>query len=73
VRNSRTVSLNEALQTVSKIVGKPRKIEQHPMQPGDVEITFACIEKAKSKLDYQPDTSFEQGMSVFISGLRIKN
>ncbi len=43
------------------------------MQPGDVEITFACIEKAKSKLDYQPDTSFEQGMSVFISGLRIKN
>lgn len=70
--NSRTVSLNEALQTVSKIVGKPQKIEQHPIQPGDVEITFACIEKAKSKLDYQPDTSFEQGMSVFYQWFKDK-
>lgn len=63
--NSQTVSLSEALNTISKVAGKPQNIEEFPMQPGDVEITFADISKARSKLDYDPKTSFEEGMTFF--------
>ena len=65
--NSSTVSLNEALQIVSDVTGRDLNIEQLPMQPGDVEITNADISKARRLLDYDPKTSFKDGMSVFFN------
>lgn len=60
--NSATVSLNEALDIVRDVTGKELRIEQLPQQPGDVDITNAEISKAKQLLDYNPETSFRQGM-----------
>ncbi len=65
--NSQTVSLAEALEIITRVAGKEQLIEQHPMQPGDVEVTFADISKAKKMLDYNPTTSFEEGMRQFHS------
>jgi UDP-glucuronate 4-epimerase len=47
-------------------MGKEPDIHQMPMQPGDVNITYADISKAARILDYHPQTSFEQGISSFI-------
>lgn len=63
--NSATVSLNEALETVSEVTGRELKIEQLPAQPGDVELTNADVSKAKRLLDYHPLTSFRDGMRKF--------
>ena len=63
--NSATVSLNEALDIVSRITGRELIIEQHSAQPGDVEITNADISKARRVLEYAPKTSFEDGMRTF--------
>jgi UDP-glucuronate 4-epimerase len=63
--NSATVSLNEALDVVSKVSGKSLSIEQLPPQPGDVDLTNADISKAREMLGYQPKTSFLEGMSHF--------
>ncbi|MFN4895226.1 MAG: NAD-dependent epimerase/dehydratase family protein [Pseudomonadota bacterium] len=60
--NSATVSLNEALDIVRSVTGKELQIEQLSKQPGDVDITNADISKAKNLLDYDPATSFHQGM-----------
>jgi len=68
--NSETVSLNEAIETIEKVSGKAIKIEQLPMQPGDVEITNADISKAKELLGYKPKTSFKEGMSKFLEWYR---
>jgi UDP-glucuronate 4-epimerase len=65
--NSATVSLNEALDIVEKVSGKKLVVEQHPPQPGDVEVTNADVSKARMLLDYDPQTSFEQGMRQFHS------
>jgi UDP-glucuronate 4-epimerase len=65
--NSATVSLNEALDIISRVTGKALHIEQLPPQPGDVEITNADISKARSLLGYAPETSFEDGMRIFNS------
>lgn len=63
--NSETVSLNEAIHAVESVVGKSIKVNQMDMQPGDVEITNACIDKAKRMLSYNPKTSFIEGMEKF--------
>lgn len=63
--NSATVSLNEALDIISRIAGRELIIEQHSAQPGDVEITNADISKARRLLEYAPKTSFEDGMRTF--------
>ncbi len=63
--NSDTVSLNEALDIIERVSGKKLVIEQHPPQPGDVEITNADVSKARQLLGYAPHTSFEEGMRRF--------
>lgn len=68
--NSQTVSLNEALEVVREVTGKELVIEQLPMQPGDVEITNADISKARKLLDYNPETSFKDGMAVLCDWYR---
>jgi UDP-glucuronate 4-epimerase len=47
---------------VRSVTGKELQIEQLSKQPGDVDITNADISKAKNLLDYDPATSFHQGM-----------
>lgn len=63
--NSSTVSLNEALSIIKDVTGRELNIEQRPMQPGDVQITNADVSKARRMLDYNPCTSFRDGMGVF--------
>lgn len=63
--NSATVSLNEALETVAAVTGKKLTIQQLSAQPGDVELTNADVSKARNLLDYDPKTSFRDGMRIF--------
>lgn len=63
--NSQTVSLNEAIETIETVSGKELNIIQEGKQPGDVDITFADISKAKEMLGYNPQTSFHDGMKTF--------
>lgn len=64
--NNKPVSLNDFISLVERLTGRKALIEQLPMQPGDVNTTYADISKAKKLLDYQPRTSFEEGMKVFV-------
>ena len=41
-----------------------------PMQPGDVDRTFADVEKAARLLDYAPATPFDQGVAKQVEWLR---
>ena len=63
--NSSPVTLKEMINTIGKALGKKPKIKQLPMQPGDVERTYADISKAKDIIDYSPKTSFETGIMNF--------
>lgn len=63
--NSSTVSLNEALEIIERVTERKLTIEQHPPQPGDVELTNADVSKARALLGYAPTTSFEEGMREF--------
>ena len=63
---SQTISLKEMVATIEKVIGKKAQLNKLPMQPGDVNRTFADISKAKKMLGYDPDTKFEDGIRKFV-------
>ena len=63
--NSNTITLSELIEIIEKTVGKKAIIDRQPMQLGDVEITYADIEKAKKLLKYKPRTNIMEGISSF--------
>lgn len=69
---SQTISLSEMVSTIEDILGKKAKINKLPMQPGDVNITFANIDKAKKMLGYNPSMVFSEGIKEFVAWYRRK-
>ena len=64
--NSNPVSLKDMINTIGEVLKKEPKILELPMQPGDVERTYADITKAKKLLGYNPKTTFKEGIEEFV-------
>ncbi|MFB3778063.1 MAG: GDP-mannose 4,6-dehydratase [Bryobacteraceae bacterium] len=67
--SSQTVSLNEMVSGLERVLGVKARIECKPDEPGDVPRTWANISKAQRLLGYHPRTSFEDGLSYFAAWL----
>ncbi len=65
--NSDTISLIDLVRGIEETLNKKAIIEWKPMQPGDVEITFADISKAKKLLGYSPDYPVKKGLKRMFS------
>ncbi|MFW6043537.1 MAG: GDP-mannose 4,6-dehydratase [Marinilabiliaceae bacterium] len=63
--NNHPISLNELVDKLSQVTGTSPKIERLPMQPGDVNITYANIDKATRMFGYKPVVSLESGLLKF--------
>lgn len=68
--SDRPVKLSEMIDAVASACEKDAILERLPMQPGDVEITFADTAKARRLLDYQPTMDFRQGVRKFVHWLK---
>jgi UDP-glucuronate 4-epimerase len=68
--NSHPVRLRELIAQLEAATGKKAVQERLPVQPGDVPITWANIDKAKRLLGYSPQTSMEQGLRNFVAWYR---
>ena len=64
--NSSPISLKEMINVIGKTLGVEPKIKQLPMQPGDVDRTYADISKAKELIRYEPKITFEDGIRKFV-------
>ena len=64
--NSKPVVLNTFISTISKYLKIKPKIDQYPMQLGDVDTTYADIKKAKRLLNWQPKVPFKKGIKKMI-------
>lgn len=67
IGNSSPVSLKEMILTIGQALGIEPKIKQLPMQPGDVDRTYADISKAKRLIGYESKTSFDDGINKFVN------
>ena len=63
---SHVVSLKEMVETIENALGKKAILDIQPMQPGDVDKTYADISKAKAMICYDPQTSFVEGIRKFV-------
>lgn len=68
--DSNPVSLYYLIQLIEESLGKKAKIKKLPMQPGDVPITFADINKAEIRLGYKPKITIEEGIDLFVRWYR---
>lgn len=66
IGNSSPTSLKEMINTIAKVLNIEPKIKQLPMQPGDVDRTYANVSKAKELIGYEPKTTFEEGIKKFV-------
>jgi UDP-glucuronate 4-epimerase len=62
---SNTISLSEMIKTIEKSLNMKANLNIMPMQPGDVECTYADISKSKRILEYNPTMSFDEGIDIF--------
>jgi UDP-glucuronate 4-epimerase len=67
---SQPVELRRLLELIEGAVGKKAMVERLPMQPGDVERTFADIAKSAAILGYKPQTAIEEGVTRFVNWYR---
>jgi UDP-glucuronate 4-epimerase len=64
---SRVIKLNELIGFIENALGKKAILDKQPLQPGDVEKTFADIRKARTELGYNPKYDFETGIREFVA------
>jgi len=65
--NNKPIFLKEMINTVYRIMKKNPDIIKEPLQPGDVDITYADITKARALLNYKPNYNFNEGIINFIN------
>lgn len=66
IGNSKPVQLMDFIKAIEKSSGIEAKLEMYPMQPGDVNQTWADVEELKSNFDYEPNFPVEKGVANFI-------
>jgi UDP-glucuronate 4-epimerase len=67
---SRTTTLARLIDLIGAELGVRPKIERLPLQPGDVQRTFADVSRARELFGYEPTTPVEEGIPRFVHWFR---
>lgn len=70
IGNSSPVKLTEFIEAIEKALGKTAERELMPIQPGDVEKTWADVSSLKRDYGYNPGTPVETGIQRFVDWYR---
>ncbi|TSC75458.1 MAG: nucleoside-diphosphate-sugar epimerase [Parcubacteria group bacterium Gr01-1014_30] len=65
--NSKTIQLKELIDLLGEKLGIEPKVKQLAGHIGDLDITYASIDKAKELLGWSPKVSFEEGLDKFLA------
>jgi UDP-glucuronate 4-epimerase len=68
--NSSPIKLSDLIAAIEQACGTQAEKLPRPMQPGDVERTYADITKAQRLLDFQPQTPLSAGLASFVQWYR---
>jgi UDP-glucuronate 4-epimerase len=72
--NNSPVTLQELVDNIGEVMQVKPQIVYEGKKPGDVDITYADISKAKKLLGYSPDTALKTGLANFLAWyLKINN
>ncbi|MFW0776159.1 MAG: NAD-dependent epimerase/dehydratase family protein, partial [Rickettsiales bacterium] len=66
IGNNQPVELLDFIETLERALGKTAEKNMLPMQPGDVEATYADVSALQQATGYQPSVSIEEGVNRFV-------
>ena len=66
IGNNNPVELMHYIEVLEDCLGKKAVKNMLPMQPGDVQATYADVSELVKAIDYKPAMSVEEGMSRFV-------
>ena len=66
IGNSNTINLMQYIECIEKTLGKKANKIFLPMQPGDVEATYADTSLIESWINFKPSTKIEKGIKEFV-------
>lgn len=66
IGNNSPVALMDFVGAIEKALGKKGKIKFKPMQPGDVQSTYANVESLFEYINFKPATNLEEGVKAFV-------
>jgi len=66
IGNNSPVALMDFIKAIEKALGKKGKIVFKPMQPGDVQSTYANVESLCNYINFKPETNIEDGINAFV-------
>ena len=67
---SQTIELGRLIELLENALDTKAQIDRQPLQPGDVPITYANIDKARRLLEYDPQVKIEDGIPRFVEWFR---
>ncbi|MGH7567334.1 MAG: GDP-mannose 4,6-dehydratase [Gemmatimonadota bacterium] len=67
---SEPIRLARLVEALEKATGREARIDRRPVQPGDVERTFADISRAREILGYEPRVGLDEGLRRFVMWYR---
>lgn len=67
---SSPITLNDLIAELERALGKKAVLDRQPMQPGDVNRTYADVSRARAELGYEPSTDMRTGLARFVEWLR---
>jgi len=70
IGNNRPIELTKLIQVMEEKIGKKAVIKWLPMQPGEVQATYADIDELSRAVGYRPHTPIEEGVSRFVDWYR---
>lgn len=62
IGSDQPVTLSELIAAIERATGMEARIDRLPMQPGDVQRTWADLTRAREELKYSPQTRLEIGL-----------
>jgi UDP-glucuronate 4-epimerase len=70
--NSNPVRLSELVEKLEAATGRKARRQFLPMQPGDLDLTWANISRAQRELRYHPAMPFTEGLERFVRWHRLQ-
>lgn len=70
IGNNAPVNLMKFIETIENALGKTAEKNMLPIQPGDVESTYADTSELMKDFNYKPDTLLNEGVSEFTKWYR---
>jgi UDP-glucuronate 4-epimerase len=70
IGNNKPVELMHMIACIEKNLGREAKKTMLPMQPGDVQTTYADVDTLVEEVGFHPQTSIEDGIAKFIDWYR---